>query len=97
MGNSCTMEDLLPALTNRLSAQEILSADITSGIANAITNRRLDLNMSQKQVAELFGKSPKTISHWETGNLNYSVDLLAEIAVKLGLELTVKLTSPEDS
>lgn len=95
MGKTCNMTELLSALTSNLDAQDVLSADITSSIANAITKRRMALDMNQKQVAELFGKSQGTISKWENGDLNYSIDLLAEIAVKLGLELTVKLTPRE--
>lgn len=95
MSKTCTMEELLSALTEDLSPQEILSADITSSIANAITKRRMALGLNQKQLAEKFGRSQSAISKWENGDLNYSVELLAEIAVGLDLELRVKLSPHE--
>lgn len=93
MSKTCSMEELLSALTENLSPQDILSADITSSIANAITKRRMALGLSQKQMAEKFNRSQSAISKWENGDLNYTVDLLAEIAVGLDLDLRVKLTA----
>ena len=57
MKNRTTMEDFISALTETLSAQEILAADISSDIANAITKRRISMGLSQSELAKKVGKS----------------------------------------
>lgn len=94
MGKTRSIEDLLTALTKDLSAQDILSADITSDIANAITKRRISLGMNQSQLAEVLGKTQSTISKWENGDANFTIDTLSDIAVALGMDLVVKLKAP---
>ncbi len=95
MKKNPTMEELLSALTETMSAQDILAADIISSLSNAIAKRRIAMGLSQKELADQIGKSQSTISKWENGDLNFSIETLAEIAVKLELDLTVKLAARE--
>ena len=95
MKNRTTMEDFISALTETLSAQEILAADISSDIANAITKRRISMGLSQSELAKKVGKSQATISKWENGDAKYTIDSLADIAVSLEMDLTVELKVPQ--
>ena len=80
MKKSATMKDLLLALTENMSAEEILSADIISSLSNAIAKKRIGLDMTQAELAASIGKKQSTISKWENGDMNFTVRLLAEIA-----------------
>ena len=91
MKKSATMKDLLLALTENMSAEEILPADIISSLSNAIAKKRIGLDMTQAELAASIGKKQSTISKWENGDMNFTVRLLAEIAVKLGMDLQVEL------
>ena len=95
MNKSYTIEHLLSALTESLGANEVLAADIISDISNAITKRRISLGLSQSELAGKIGKSQSTVSKWENGDMNFTVELLAEIAVKLDMDLSVSLRSPQ--
>lgn len=95
MKNRTTMEDFISALTETLSAQEVLAADISSDIANAITKRRISMGLSQSELAKKVGKSQATISKWENGDAKYTIDSLADIAVSLEMDLTVELKAPQ--
>ena len=56
---------------------------------------RKQKGFSQEELAGRLHVVRQTISKWENGDLNYSVELLAEIAVGLDLELRVKLSPHE--
>lgn len=96
MKKSATIKELLDAMTTEMSAEEILSAILCSELSAAIVKKRLKLELSQKELADQIGKTQSTISKWENGDMNFSVDLLAEIAVKLDMDLTVKLDDKEE-
>lgn len=91
MKASRTIEDLLSALTQDLSAQDILAADIMSDLSNAIAKQRLAMGLNQSELAKQLGKTQSTISKWENGDKDFSISLLADIAVKLGMDLNVEL------
>lgn len=96
MKKSATIKELLDAMTTEMSAEEILSAILCSELSAAIVKKRLKMELSQKELADQIGKTQSTISKWENGDMNFSVDLLAEIAVKLDMDLTVKLDDKEE-
>lgn len=96
MKKSATIKELLDAMTTEMSAEEILSAILCSELSAAIVKKRLKMELSQKELADQIGKTQSTISKWENGDMNFSVDLLAEIAVKLDMDLTVKLDDREE-
>lgn len=93
MKKTSTIDDLLSTLTESISTEELLAADIISNISNAIAKRRLSMELSQKDLAAKIGKTQSAISKWENGDMNFSVELLAEIAVKLNMDLNVELKS----
>lgn len=91
MGHIGTIEDLITALTENLSDRDLTKADIKSSIANAIINKRISQGLNQKDLAEKIGKSQATISKWENGDMNFTIDSLVEIAFDLEMQLTIKL------
>ena len=95
MSKSRTMDDLLSALTESLNADDLLAADLVSDISSAITKRRISMGLSQKDLAKKIGKTQGTISKWENGDMNFTIELLAEIATKLDMDLSVKLRPPQ--
>lgn len=93
--NTTNMEALLAALSGNLSAEDILYASITSDISVAVTSKRIDMNLTQKDFATLLGKSQTMVSKWENAECNFTIRTLVELAQKLNLNLTVSLTEKE--
>lgn len=94
MNHTKTIDDLMNALTASMSKRDIAKSLIKADISGAITNARMSENLSQSALAEKLGKTQGTISKWEAGDANFTVDLLVDIAADLGLDLTVKLKKP---
>lgn len=89
MNNKNNMLDLLTALSDDMSAEELRLADIESDLAAQITAKRVELGMTQSEFADLLGKSQATISKWESADCNFQIKTLVEIAQKLDLPLTI--------
>ena len=87
MGTSDSMEALLSALTHDMSDNEAVLSVLQSMIASEITIRRIKKNMSQKEFAALLGVSQSTLSKWESGETNFTLATLVNIAGKLGIEM----------
>lgn len=51
---------------------------------------RESLGLSQREFAKKVGKPQSTISRIESGNMNVSFELLAEIGAKVGKQLEIK-------
>lgn len=49
------------------------------------------MKMTQKEFAEHIKVSQGMISKWESGNYNFSIKTLAEVAEKLDMELYINL------
>ena len=95
MSKAGSIDELLLALTEGMEDHEILAASITSDISNEIAKRRMSLNLSQKELAAKLGKTQSTISKWENGDMNFTMELLAEIACKLNMKLLVEMKPQE--
>lgn len=85
------MKSLLSALSDGFSAEEILFAHYASDIAAAITSRRIELGLTQKELAEKLKKSQALISKWESADCNFTLRTLIEIAQNLDLSLNITL------
>lgn len=92
-----SMEDLLSALSENLSAEEILSADILSDLSTQITKERLRRKMTQSQFAELLEVSQGMISKWESKDYNFTIETLCKIAVRLGWRFKALFVSSSHS
>ena len=91
MNQNHTIESFLKELAQYYSPADLLSSTIKSDIANRITSYRVENGLSQSELAEKVGKTQSTIAKWESGNTNFTIDSLSEIAVHLDLDLIVKL------
>lgn len=94
MKKTQTVEEFLAALTESVPAEELLASDISSSLSNAIARHRISLGLTQSEMAEKIGMSQSTISKWENGDMNFTINTLADIAVKLEMDLIVELRSP---
>ena len=83
--------ELLSALSEEMSAEELLYAHYTSDIAVAIASKRTTLGLSQAEFAQKIGKSQTTISKWENADCNFTLKTLIEIAQQLDLTLKISL------
>lgn len=90
------MYTLLSELSEGLSTEELIFADIASDLAAAIASQRLSLGLTQTELAQLCGKTQATVSKWENAESNFQLKTLIELAEKLGLTLTVSLSPKEE-
>src|SRR5690554_888797 len=49
-------------------------------IAERLRDRRLTLGLTQADVAEAIGVSPKTVSHWENGGREPDIDTIKSLS-----------------
>lgn len=63
---------------------------------NIIKERRMELKLSQRQLAELVGVQPSTISRWETGNGYPDQSIIGDLARELGLTVDELLGVDEE-
>ena len=62
-------------------------------IGPKIEQRRLKLNLTQRELAKLIGVTAAAISLWETGRLNPRKDRLPKIAEALGYPVRTLINS----
>jgi transcriptional regulator with XRE-family HTH domain len=60
-------------------------------MANALKKKKI----SQKQFAEMMGKSTTVVSEWLSGDRNFTVDTLTDIGYALGINLLNTESEPE--
>lgn len=65
-------------------------------IGRSIKKARENSEISQKDLAEAAGVSPKTIKNWEDGITEPKVREIIKISSKLGVEISVLLGEEED-
>lgn len=91
--NSNNWEQLLSALTETMSTENLQLSVIQSDLATALIRKRSALGMTQTQFAEFLGVKQSQVSKWEKGEINFTLSKLVHIAGSLDLNLTVKLGS----
>lgn len=92
---SLPVSALFEALTETMTAEEVVASTWKAHIAAQIMNWRLRHEMNQAEFAAFCNVSQSTVSKWENGEANFTIEKLAAIAVKLDLELSVLLESPK--
>ena len=91
MTKALPVSALLEVMAESLSVDEIVASTIKAHIATQITEWRISHKMSQRDLAEFCGVQQSTISKWENGDFNFTIEKLAEIACKLDLDLKVSM------
>lgn len=89
--NQRGIEDLLNLFSDSLSPADVLTSKLMAQISSSITAERLRLNLSQSQFASLINASQSLVSRWESGDYNFSIRKLAEIACELGLDINISI------
>ena len=90
MESNANLYNLLEAVSDDLTADELLLAGLKGMVSAAIAIKRKELNMSQKEFAASMGVSQGLVSRWESGEENFTLESLVKIAQKL----SIKIQSP---
>lgn len=85
------MSDLLKLFDEYVNIADITASRYLGKISAAIVKKRVALNMTQKEFASHIKVSQGMVSKWESGDYNFSIKTLAEIAEKLDMELYINL------
>ncbi len=70
-------------LTDAIPPEKMAANDALAILSAEIQFARLDLGMNQKEFAHYMGVSQGMVSRWESGEYNFTVEVLARIAYKL--------------
>lgn len=84
---SCSIEELLELFNESLSPADVLTSKLMAQISSIITKERMKLSMNQTEFAEYVSATQSQVSRWEHGDYNFSIRKIAEIAVKLNLDV----------
>lgn len=74
---------------SELSTEEKMQADLLASIAIKIHERRMELGMTQAEFARFNNVTQTMVSKWESGDYNFSVQTLAKVFAKIGLNFTI--------
>ena len=97
MSCKATLTDLVEALAQSMSAVETAKTALHMELRQIIREARKQLNLSQKELAEKMDVKQSLVSRWESGECNYTIDTLVEIANALKLSVQCPLTFDEVS
>lgn len=90
-----TLEDLVFALTKDMTASEMAKTALHIQIQQMIHDTRMAKGWTQKDLAEKMGVKQSLVSRWESGECNYTIDTLIDIADALGLSVQCPLKPDE--
>lgn len=89
--NTTSLDGLLETMSELFNDAELISMAILNQISLTLVEERIKRNMTQTQFAKLLGVKQAQISKWESDEYNFTVKKLADIAVKLKMDLQVQL------
>ena len=95
MSCRATLSDLIKAITQNMSAAEMAKAAINIQIQQMIHDTRMEKGWTQKDLAEKMGVKQSLVSRWESGECNYTINTLIDIADALGLSVQCPLKPDE--
>lgn len=78
---------LLEGLSGGMSAEELQFAALKGIISGEISMKRQELHLTQTQFAEMMGVTQSSVSKWEAGEANFTLETLCRIAAKLDIEM----------
>jgi transcriptional regulator with XRE-family HTH domain len=82
--NSSKLQELLDEVTPLEMEQTKVKMQLAARIEDFMRAK----GWNKSQFAEKVGKNPSEITKWVSGTQNFTVDVLTEIALTLGVELT---------
>lgn len=91
------INDLITAVAENMSAADLLETVVCMETGDAIRSARKRQGLSQKEFAEKMGVTQGLVSRWESGNCNYTVKTLVQIAAALGLDMVCPLARDESA
>ena len=89
MSQSIALKNLNEILKNvfpKISEATKNYYDILYNISTTIFEKRIELDMSQKDLAKFLGVSQAMISKYESGDYNFTIETLCKISEKLELQ-----------
>ena len=95
MSCKATLADLVEALAQNMSVVETAKTALHIELSQTIREARKQLNLSQKELAEKMSVKQSMVSRWDSGECNYTIDTLVEIANALKLSVQCPLTFDE--
>ena len=89
-------KELISSMSENMAAEEMMLSSLQALIAAEITMKRHELGMSQAKLAGLMGVSQTLVSKWESGETNFTLKTLVQIASILGIEMEMpfKMEAP---
>lgn len=84
-------DDLMELFADSLSTPEMLTSKLMAQISSGITKERIKRRMSQEAFAQYLGVSQSEVSRWESGDYNFSIKKIAELAAKLNLDVSINM------
>ena len=89
--------DVIDSLAEGLKKSDVITAKLLSKISISITQKRLELEMNQKEFADFMGVTQGMVSRWENGNCNFTIETLVQICEKLNLSLNIKMSDEQNA
>lgn len=89
----CNIDDLFELFSDDIQPSDVLSAKLIAQISTAITRERIKLHMNQTEFAKHINSTQSLISRWESGDYNFSIKKLSDIATKLNLDVNIFISS----
>ena len=86
----------LKEIVNNITGVDLIRGKVSAYISATLFKERVKRGMSQKEFATLIGVSQRMVSKWESDNYTFSIETLALICDKLGLDLEIKMRKFED-
>lgn len=89
------IESVVDDLTQFMSTSDLIETVVRMEIGDLIRNTRKAQNLTQKDFAKKMKVSQSIVSRWESGDCNFTIHTLAQIAEALKLTLTNPI-GPQD-
>ena len=82
------LSEALADLAQDFSLADVIATKLQAKIAIAITKKRLEYGMTQKEFAKKLNVSQGMVSKWESEDYNFTIESLAQIELNLEISLT---------